>query len=145
MRALGALLATAAGLLAQPAAIDSQKVLNGFLNQIWETLEHQPDYTCLETVERTRRAPGGSTQVEDTLRLEVALVDSKEMFAWPGSKEFEDKELTDLVSLGMFGNGNFALFPRMLFGSNGPASVYAGEADVNGRRTAQFNFRVPRW
>jgi len=147
MRVLGLLLATlvatAAGLMAQ-AAFDSEKVLIGFLSQIQETLERQPNYTCLETVERTRRAPGGTTQVEDTLRLEVALVDSKEMFAWPGSKEFEDKEPTELVSSGMFGNGNFALYPRMLFGGGGPAFVYAGEADVNGRKTAQYNFRVAK-
>ena len=137
------LLATAAGVMAQPA-FDSQQLLDGFLKQLTPTLERQPDYTCLETVERTRRSPGGATQVEDTLRLEVALVGDKEMFAWPGSKEFEDTELTELVTAGMFGNGNFALYPRMLFGNSGPASVYGGEVEVNGRRTAQFNFRVPR-
>lgn len=145
MRALGMLVTTAAGLLAQPASFDPQRVLTGFLDQMREMLERQPNYTCLETVERTRRSPGGATQVEDTLRLEVALVDSKEMFAWPGSKEFEDKELSEIVGTGTFGNGNFALYPRMLFGGGGPAFVYAGEADVSGRRTAQYNFRVTRW
>ena len=97
MRVLGLLLITAAGLMAQPA-FDSQKLLDDFLKQVSPTLEHQPDYTCLETVERTRRSPGGATQVEDTLRLEVALVGDKEMFAWPGSKEFEDTEVTELVT-----------------------------------------------
>ena len=143
MRALGVLLATAAGLMAQPA-FDSQKLLDGFLKQVSPTLERQPNYTCLETVERTRRSPGGATQVEDTLRLEVALVGDKEMFAWPGSKEFEDTEVTELVTAGMFGNGNFAIYPRMLFGGGGPASMYGGEVEVNGRKTAQFNFQVPR-
>src|SRR6185436_4457092 len=112
--------------------------------QMAEFLRGQPNYTCTETIERTRQAPASRAKVEDTLRLEVALVDSKEMFAWPGSKEFEDKEPTELVSSGMFGNGNFALYPRMLFGGGGPAFVYAGEADVNGRKTAQYNFRVAK-
>src|SRR5438445_498169 len=41
-----------------------------------DTLARQPDYTCLETVERSRR--DGYTRkyrLEDTLRLEVALVE----------------------------------------------------------------------
>jgi len=139
-----ATIASAAGLLAQHEEIDSQRILIEFLERMRVTLERQPNYTCLETVERTRRSPGGNTQVEDTLRLEVALVDSKEMFAWPGSKEFEDKELTDLISTGMFGNGNFALYPRMLFGGGGPPFVSAGIVEVSGRRAAQYNFRVVR-
>jgi len=67
-------------------------------------LLRQPDYTCTETVERARQAVGSRERIEDTLRLEVALVDGKEMFAWPGSKQFEDHDLSDLISTGMFGN-----------------------------------------
>ena len=50
-----------------------------------EFLRGQPNYTCTETIERTRQAPASRAKVEDTLRLEGALVDGKEMFAWPGS------------------------------------------------------------
>lgn len=132
-----------AGFAAAQTPWNPEQGLAGFLQRMAAILERQPDYTCLETVERTRRSPGGKTQVEDTLRLEVALVGSKEMFAWPGSKEFEDKELADMVTSGMFGNGNFALYPRMLFGPGGPAFIFAGETTVNGRRAAQYNFRVP--
>src|SRR5581483_3540644 len=78
----------------------------------------QPDYTCLETVERTEQSGANRSRVEDTLRLEVALVEGKEMFAWPGSRQFEDRELRDLVSTGMFGNGNFAVYARILFLTN---------------------------
>lgn len=141
MRMLGAFGVFALGLSAQPA-FDPDKALATFLTRMQDTLERQPDYTCLETIERTRRSRGGATQVQDILRLEVALVGSKEMFAWPGSKEFEDTELTDLVTSGMFGNGNFALYPRMLFGGGGPPFVYAGDAEISGRQMAQYNFRV---
>ena len=53
-----------------------------------EQLRRQPNYTCVETVERSAR-PGAKKnfQLKDTLRMEVALVDGKEMFAWPGAKE----------------------------------------------------------
>src|SRR5438046_10492248 len=80
--------------------------------QMAELLRGQPNYTCTETIERTRQAPASRSKVEDTLRLEVALVDGKEMFAWPGSKQFEDRDLGELVSTGMFGNGNFAIYDR---------------------------------
>ncbi len=108
-----------------------------------ELLANQPNYTCLETVERTRQATGGRWQVDDTLRLEVAVVDSKEMFAWPGAKQFEDKSIRELVSTGMFGNGNYAIYARMLFSAAGPEFEYRGEAQAGGTRTLRYDFRVP--
>src|SRR5581483_10740607 len=103
-----------------------------------------PDYTCLETVERTEQSGANRSRVEDTLRLEVALVEGKEMFAWPGSRQFEDRELRDLVSTGMFGNGNFAVYARILFLTNLAVFEYQGEADFNGRPAVVYRFRVPR-
>lgn len=105
-------------------------------------MSRQPDYTCVETVERSSQTPGGGPQVQDTLRIEVALVGDKEMFAWPGSKEFEDVKPTELVSNGMFGNGNFALYWRILFGGAGPAFHYQGEELFHGRTAARYDFRV---
>ena len=61
-----------------------------------DQLRGQPNYTCVETVERSQRA--ASTRkytLLDTLRLEVALVGPKELFAWPGAKKFEDMELSE--------------------------------------------------
>jgi len=108
-----------------------------------DLLLNQPNYTCLETVERTRQAPGGGAQVDDTLRLEVALVDGKEMFAWPGAKQFEDKDIRELVSTGMFGNGNYGIYARMLFSaSGGPDFEYRGEESVLGMRMFRYEFRV---
>src|SRR5579885_3335731 len=79
-------------------------------------LTRQPNYTCVETVERSRRdAPSRKARLVDTIRLEVALVDGKEMFAWPGTKKFEDVDLRDLVTTGAIGNGDFALHARAVF------------------------------
>ncbi len=107
-------------------------------------LQRQPDYTCTETVERTRQAVGSRERVEDTLRLEVALVDGKEMFAWPGSKQFEDRDLGDLISTGMFGNGNFAIYARILFLTNLAVFEDRGEAQLDGRPAWRYDFRVSR-
>lgn len=141
MRVLAALVGMMAGLGAQSA---EPGLLDDFLSRMREHMLRQPDYTCLETVERLSRDSSGGVQVEDTLRIEVALVGDKEMFAWPGSSEFEDVRPTELVSTGMFGNGNFALYPRMLFGGGGPEFVYAGEETIGGRRLARYDFRVMR-
>src|SRR5690349_7792012 len=113
MRAIRMLLAAAPLLPAQDADLFTR-----IREKMSDVLLRQPNYTCTETVERTSQTPAGRSIVGDTLRLEVALVDGKEMFAWPGSKEFEDRKLRDLVPTGMFGNGNFAIYARILFLSN---------------------------
>ena len=59
-----------------------------------EVLSRQPNYTCVEEIERShRRSPKRKYELQDMVRLEVALVDGHELFAWPGSKKFDDAEL----------------------------------------------------
>src|SRR2546427_797420 len=65
--------------------------------------ERVPNYTCLETITRARRpsralvisAKGGSGRFlrHDIVRLEVAEVDGKEFFAWPGARNFAETEM----------------------------------------------------
>jgi hypothetical protein len=110
-----------------------------------EILRRQPNYTCTETIERTRQAVGSHARIEDTLRLEVALVDGKEMFAWPGSKRFEDRELGELVTTGMFGNGNFAIYAQILFLSNVATFKDGGETLLGGHPARRYDFQVPRF
>jgi hypothetical protein len=109
-----------------------------------DVLLRQPNYTCTETVERTHQSVGSRSRIEDTLRLEVALVDGKEMFAWPGSKQFEDRKLHDLVATGMFGNGNFALYARILFLDRVAVFEDRGETQLGGRPALRYDFRVSR-
>lgn len=109
-----------------------------------DVLLRQPNYTCTETVERTHQSVGSRSRIEDTLRLEVALVDGKEMFAWPGSKQFEDRKLHDLVATGMFGNGNFALYARILFLDRVAVFEDRGETQLGGRPALRYDFRVAR-
>src|ERR1700690_1719084 len=71
-----------------------------------ENLGRLPNYTCLQTIERTRR-PSGSDKFNplDIVRLEVAFVESKEVFGWPGGNKIAESEITNLVS-GTIGNGD---------------------------------------
>jgi hypothetical protein len=136
---------TAAILRAQSTgAPDPAAVLGKFREGMLQNLVNQPDYTCLETVERTRQSPGGAMQMQDTLRLEVALVGGREMFSWPGAKQFEDRDLRELIPTGMFGNGNYGLYARILFGGGGPPFLYRESVMLEGRPAFRYDYRVSR-
>jgi hypothetical protein len=140
--ALGAI---SLALLAQTNELPPESLLLAKIkNHMMETLTRQPNYTCLETVERSRRdASTRKYRLEDTLRIEVALVDGKEMFAWPGSKQFEDRDFRDLIPTGTFGTGEFALYARSVFGTNAAVFVARGEQSLGDRPTVRYDFQVP--
>ena len=110
-----------------------------------QLLTRLPNYTCLQTIERTRRIPGKRTELIDLVRLEVALVNGRELFAWPGSRNFEDGEISDMVKGGAIGNGNFALHAKSVFQTNAPRFTFAGERiREDGRKTLRWDFVVPQ-
>lgn len=110
-----------------------------------QNLTQIPNYTCTQTIERsTRRAKGRKFQLVDTLRLEVALVNGNEMFAWPGSGRFSDKKITDLVGRGgAIGNGAFAGHARSVFMSGAPRFEYEGEFERETRKVFRYRYSVP--
>ena len=89
-----------------------------------DNLQRLPNYTCTQTIERsTRPARSRRFQLVDTLRLEVALVNGRGLFAWPGSGKFDDRELGEIIGSGASGNGNFGLHARSIFLEIGRAHV----------------------
>src|SRR5215831_19594614 len=146
MRGFVVFCALVTGIEGQTGELSSETLLLARIkNHMMETLTRQPNYTCLETVERSRRdASTRKYRLEDVLRLEVALVDGKEMFAWPGSKQFEDRDFRAMVPTGTFGTGDFALHARAIFGSRAAAFEARGEQNLEGRPAIRFDFRVPR-
>jgi hypothetical protein len=135
--------------LAQPpdkqAGLDPETLLLAKIKaRAAENLERLPNYTCLEAIERSRRpASSRRFQLIDVVRLEVAYVNHKEMFAWPGSDQFEDRDITDLVSGGAIGNGSFALHARSVFLTRSPSFTYVGERIREGRSAVRFDYHVP--
>lgn len=110
-----------------------------------ENLARLPNYTCTQTIERSvRPARSRRFRLVDTLRLEVALVDGKELFAWPGSGKFDDREISDLIGSGASGNGNFGLHARAIFLGGGSRFDYLGEVETEERRVFRYGFRVPQ-
>ena len=109
-----------------------------------ENLKRLPNYTCLQTVERSRRlAPARRFELVDILRLEVALIGRKELFSWPGEEKFQEADIFDFVQGGAIGNGNFGLHAYSIFLGHGPVFSYAGERDREGRKTVRYDYRVP--
>jgi hypothetical protein len=106
-------------------------------------LNHLPNYTCIETVERSHRSSSTHAfKLLDTLRLEVALVDGKEMYGWPGAKKFENTELRDIVSgSGAIATGDFALHARAIFGGSATFD-YRGTGVDGNRKWVRFDYSV---
>ena len=108
-------------------------------------LNQLPNYTCLETIERSsQEANSKRFQLLDLVRLEVALVDNAEMFAWPGSRGFESAKLRDLVPGGAIGNGSFALHARSVFDGRAAQVERVGETRLGNRRAMEYRYTVTR-
>lgn len=108
-------------------------------------LNQLPNYTCLETIERSsQEANSKRFQLLDLVRLEVALVDNTEIFAWPGSRGFESAKLRDLVPGGAIGNGSFALHARSVFDGRAAQVERVGETKLGNRRAMEYRYTVTR-
>lgn len=111
-----------------------------------DVLKRQPNYTCQETIERSRRSGKNRRfQLIDALHLEVAVVDGRELFSWPGEREFKVRDLRELAPTGAIGNGSFALHARAVFLTNAPLIRYAGDEILDGRTLARFDYTVTQF
>jgi VWFA-related protein len=137
-------LAGACLLLAQqPAPERIEGILARIRQHMAGNLAGLPNYTCLETIDRTVRTRAGEPLFADRLKAEVALIGGKEMFAWPGSSRFEYSSLDEMVTGGASGFGGFAGWTLAVFQSGQPTFSLAGEEALNGRRTLRLGFQVP--
>ena len=60
-------------------------ILDHIKARMAENLRRLPDYTCTEIIDRSRRRRGTDAFAPvDTLKLDVARVDGKELFSRPG-------------------------------------------------------------
>ena len=103
-----------------------------------------PNYTCLETIERTvRRQATKKLLFRDRIHVEVAFLDANETFSWPGAASFDPDLLQKIPQVGASGAGGFGGWTRSLFGPSAPNFADAGECVVDSRRGSRYNFSVP--
>jgi hypothetical protein len=109
-----------------------------------ERLLKVPNYTCLQTVERSERArPSAKFKVLDTIRLEVAEVKGKELFARPG-QQFDQSNPGAFARGGAMASGLFVMFANALFVGDNAMHTYAGEEEIGDRKLLRYDFRVPQ-
>src|SRR5690349_16289642 len=118
------------------------QLLAGVKARIAENLDRLPNYTCLQTIERSRRGSRDRRfELLDTVRLEVALVEGKELFGWPGGNIAESR-ISSLVN-GTIGNGDFALLAKSIFTTSTATFQYAGDSTIAGKSALKFDYTVP--
>jgi hypothetical protein len=123
---------------------DSAAVLSRFRTQLKETLKQLPDYTCVQSIERSRRpSTSVSYQPLDAIRVQVGLIGGNEKYSWPDSRKFDDKELRDLVGKGVVSTGNFALHVQHVFLSPATQFTELGPTEVAGRKALRYGYELP--
>ena len=135
--------ALACALASQPGFQREVLDLSKIKRKMVENLSKLPDYTCLETVERSARQTQTATfRAVDFLRMEVTQIGDKELFAAPGGRKFEDN-VTLLVQNGTISTGEFAGNARKVFGDVSIQSQFAGEEVLKGRRVVKYEYQIP--
>jgi hypothetical protein len=123
---------------------DDADLLGKVRAKVRENLARLPNYTCIETIERAARLkPPDKFTISDNIRLEVAYVEGKELFGWPGAAKIEEPDIRKFVR-GAIGNGDFAITPRNVFFTPSAKIHLAGETDLEGKHAVRFEFSVPR-
>lgn len=119
--------------------------LSQIKQRVSENLSRLPNYTCRQTIERSvQKAESRRYVPMDRLRLEVAYVGGKELFAWPGASRFEEKRIEQLVGGGAIGNGQFGGHVEAIFRGPGATFKRDGDTSLNGRKAIRYEYSVPR-
>ena len=134
------ILAAGALLRAQTAPLSDDVLLLGRIRRhALGSLATIPSYTCLETIDReTRVSARQPFKPLDVVQLEVAEFGARELFAWPGQTNFEDK---DGQILGLSSHGEFyAHLHTVMAGSS--VIRYAGKENCEGSPCVRYDFQV---
>jgi hypothetical protein len=118
--------------------------LSRIKRQAREELSRLPNYACQQNVRRFHKKPkGASFEPLDTLRLEVAFIGGKELFAPAGAQQFEDIELSQFATAGALGTGAFTSTARNLFVNDGARTLGWGEEKLGERATLWYSYEFP--
>ena len=103
-------------LSAAQAPSEADAILTRIRRQMAENLARLPNYTCVETIDRSERLElAREFQPVDRLHLEVAEASGNELFARAGGSQFEDKHPYEFAGWGAAGTGDFSLYARSVF------------------------------
>ena len=150
-------------------AQDAESLLFDVQQQVLLSLNEQPNHACRMLVRRARFAEKARARilkradrdlnlarrdrlnrfsaslppdVADTVELEVAVVQGRELYAFPGSPRFEERPLAELVGFGAISTGDFNAHARSLFADSIGRPDFAGEVELEGRRALSWDYQV---
>jgi hypothetical protein len=125
-------------------------------------LDRMPRYTCVQTIKRTYydaragiRGPSCPALIAirnarnqtlsafgwDRLRLEVAWVESNNLYAWFGEPKFADDNLEKLAGEGPLGSGDFGVLLREILLQ--ATLDFQREQVINGERLLEYSYDMP--
>lgn len=161
MRA-GILLALAGALCGQSPP-EPTGVLAHARDNLLERRNRLPNYTCVQTVDRSylRRSvkpqpvPSCSQMHEsekddirevyltDRLHLDVKVSHGNEIGSWAGASQFDSRSIFDLVGNGPYGTGALGTFLSDIFAEGSASFEYNGEKPAGSTKLYEYSFRVP--
>ena len=148
-RALAVFLALAA--IPSPAVFAQQLAPEAVLlahvkAHVREAFEHLPNYTCLETLLRFSRASTeGRLKFVDSVRMEVLYTGRAELYAAPGTNRIQEEDPAAFTGGGLMSTGAFALHLKAVFLNPNAQLTWRGEEQLEGRRTARWDFVVSQF
>jgi hypothetical protein len=113
---------------------------------VTEKLSRLPNYTCTETVQRSQHAKvdrQDRLMMEETIRMEVAYVDGKELFGWPGAAKIDESDIHKMID-GSIGNGYFALLSHSIFATSFATIQYGNDSELEGKPAVRYDYRIPK-
>lgn len=140
------------------AAEEPAQILEQIRQNASKQLSKSVNYTCTETLERSYYRNNGFAMaidgpeavavpknefLHDRLRLDVAVSEGKEIYAWHGAGKFSAPEVTDIVRHGPISTGQFVGYLNNLFRVAGVKFTYVGKISDNGGSHYRFDFDVP--
>ncbi len=132
-------------MLSQAQSDDPETALLGKVRaRVAENLTRLPNFTCTETIQRSMWFKHEATpQMVDTVRLEVAYVQHKELYGWPGAARIDQTDISKLAG-GSVGNGYFALFLNNIFRVQTTTFHFVGRTKLDGNDALQYDYNVPK-
>ncbi|HVX65452.1 MAG TPA: hypothetical protein VHA11_02560 [Bryobacteraceae bacterium] len=107
-----------------------------------EALAKIHNCACLWTVDLSGWSRD-KMQWRERYRLEMAFLDDKEVFAWPGAKAFESRGLTDAIHQGAISTGDLAIILYNIFVADSATIHPDGRDALAGRPLLRYSFEVP--
>lgn len=145
--------------------VDPAALLQQARTKILENIRKLPNYTCIQTVRRSRFEAlsgdrvtgcrdvedGGETKGQrqmllawtDEFKLDVTISKEGEIFSWAGARKFESAGAEGIVGGGLTGTGDFGGFLGSIFGGDTAAYQYLGLEPIRGQDFAAYRYQVP--